>query len=319
MNCFVDYVYKKTVGWERSTAGASTRSWTRAACEVARRACGVVESILRDRATSSQVMRCWPAQRIPEFGPLRSRVGSFMGQYRHLVTSVFDRELGRALQDLVGCPAEGAVHGPWLPRGRGRGTMDTVQTIPRGSRSRSRTPPSGDASSTLPSDSSGRDVGGSTLVAGGTAVVPVASSGTSTCTSGGDAAAGTGGSASALVAGSGALAASTTPGVSSSVLDGGAVAEDGPALPVGGAAGEGLALPAEGLSEPAGDVPVLPVPALQPGGSVAPTGALGGSASLSPATLESSEQAPTGVSSLPTRLPSGVVLVSSSSTSSEEQ
>ena len=28
-NYFVDYVYKKTVGWERSTAGVSTRSWTR--------------------------------------------------------------------------------------------------------------------------------------------------------------------------------------------------------------------------------------------------------------------------------------------------
>ena len=281
------------------------------ACEVARRACGVVERILRDRATSSQVMRCWPAQRIPAFGPLRSRVGSFMGQYRHLVTSVFDRELGRALQDLVGCPAEDAVHGPWLPRGRGRGTMDTAQTIPRGSRSRSRTPPGGDASSTLPSDSSGRDVGGSTLVAGGTAVVPAASSGTSTCTSGGDAAAGTGGSASPLVAGSGAWARSTTPGVSSSVLGGGAVAGDGPALPVGGAASGGLVLPTEGLSEPAGEVPVLPALALLPGGGVA-------------STLESSPQAatsglPTGVSSLPTRLQPGVVLVSSSSTSSEDQ
>ena len=50
------------------------------ACEVARRACGAVERILRVRATSSHVMRCWPAQRIPELGPLRSRVGSFMGQ-----------------------------------------------------------------------------------------------------------------------------------------------------------------------------------------------------------------------------------------------
>ena len=240
------------------------------------------------------------------------------------MTSVFDRELGRALQDLVGCPAEGAVHGPWLPRGRGRGTMDTAQTIPRGSRSRSRTPPGGDARSTLPSDSSCRDVGSSTLVAGGTAVVPVASSGTSTCTSGGDAAAGTGDTASTLVAGSGALAASTTPGVSSSGLEGGVVAADGPALPGWGAAGDGLALPAEGLSETVGVAPALPVPALQPGGSGAPAGVLGGTASLPPAALESSEPAstsslPTGVSSLPTSLTSGVVPVSSSSTSSEEQ
>ena len=294
------------------------------ACDVARRACGVVERILRDRATSSPVMRCWPAQRIPEFGPLRSRVGSFMGQYRHLVTSVFDRELGRALQDLVGCPAEGAVHGPWLPRGRGRGTRDAVRALPRGSRSRSRTPPGGGESSTLsldmgdavpasasPSGMVSRPpadgTSDSVLDAGRAVVVGTSSSGASTCTSGGNTGGDTGDSVTTLAAGPGTSAASDQPGVSSGVLDGGAVAGDGPVLPAGGA------------SVPAADVLPLPVPALRPGEDAStPAGVLGSSTSLSPTTLESSAL-PTGVASSSTRLPSGVVLLSSSSASSEEQ
>ena len=107
------------------------------ATEVARSSCGVVENILRARTLPSSSMRCWPSQRIPPFGPLRSRIGEYMHQYRHLLVSTFDRELGRALRELVGCPEAGEVQGPSLERTR---------TAPRGSRSRSRTPPSSTSS-----------------------------------------------------------------------------------------------------------------------------------------------------------------------------
>ena len=102
------------------------------ATDVARSSCGVVEEILRARTLPSSSMRCWPSQRIPPFGPLRSRIGEYMDQYRHLLVSTFDRELGRALRELVGCPEAGEVHGP---------TLERTRTVPRGSRSRSRTPP----------------------------------------------------------------------------------------------------------------------------------------------------------------------------------
>ena len=103
-----------------------------AAAEDAHRAAECVRRILRDRVVPSPAMRSWPCQRVPPYGPLRTRVGAWMSEYRHVLVQTFDRELGAALYDLLRCPppVPGDV-GPGV--GRGRATRDP----PRGSRSRS--------------------------------------------------------------------------------------------------------------------------------------------------------------------------------------
>ena len=102
----------------------------------AHRAAECVGRILRDRVVPSPAMRSWPCQRVPPYGPLRTRVGAWMSEYRHIPAQTFDRELGAALYDLLRCPppVRGDV-GPGMAVGRGRATRDP----PRGSRSRSPT------------------------------------------------------------------------------------------------------------------------------------------------------------------------------------
>ncbi|OLP92607.1 hypothetical protein AK812_SmicGene25579 [Symbiodinium microadriaticum] len=77
------------------------------ACEVARRACGVVERILRDRATSSQVMRCWPAQRMRSMD-LGSHVAGDVVQWtlprRYLVEAGPAHVLLRVGMQALRCP-----------------------------------------------------------------------------------------------------------------------------------------------------------------------------------------------------------------------
>ena len=63
-----------------------------------------VEAILEDRGRISASMTSWPAVRIPAHGALRSRVASWMNEFRWVVVQAFERELGAALQDLTGCP-----------------------------------------------------------------------------------------------------------------------------------------------------------------------------------------------------------------------
>ena len=103
----------------------------------AQRVMECVRNILRDRVVPSQAMRSWPCQRVPPFGPLRSRIGAWMAEYRWVVVQAFDRELGAALEELLGCPpASREPVGPATPAERGRATREP-RGPPRGSRSRS--------------------------------------------------------------------------------------------------------------------------------------------------------------------------------------
>ena len=107
------------------------------ACVGAQRVMECVRNILRNRVVPSQAMRSWPCQRIPPFGPLRSRIGAWMAEYRWVVVQAFDRELGASLQELLGCPAASREPvGPATPARRGRATREP-RVPPRGSRSRS--------------------------------------------------------------------------------------------------------------------------------------------------------------------------------------
>ena len=90
----------------------------------------------------------FPVVRVPPFGPLRSRVGSYMGEFRYMLLQVLAEECANNLRDELrpGARGPGAGAGDERPdagglgaaTGDGRGRAASCDVLPRGSRSRSR-------------------------------------------------------------------------------------------------------------------------------------------------------------------------------------
>ena len=109
----------------------------------ARLCCEVLEGVLRDRCRPSQYMHSWPAQRVPPWGALRSRVVSWLSEPRNMFLLAFNVEMCSGVLQMSGCPPPGMSQNVMPPSeesspagARGRGTRD----VPRGSCSRSRSP-----------------------------------------------------------------------------------------------------------------------------------------------------------------------------------
>ena len=101
-----------------------------------------VVDVLAARVRPSEAMRSFPCQRIPPHGVLRSRIVAWLAEFRWVVVQAFDRELEEALLELTGCPP-GEAH-VLRPAGDPQlGWQRATRDVPRGSRSRSRSPRDG--------------------------------------------------------------------------------------------------------------------------------------------------------------------------------
>ena len=116
-------------------------------------AVSVIRDILQLRTTPMGCLPYFPAVREPRYGPLRTRVGSYMEEFRYMLLRCLSEEGGLRLRDMVaggprphgGRSAPGAADETVQAMRPGRNTRRARRVsgvVPRGSRSRSRTPPS---------------------------------------------------------------------------------------------------------------------------------------------------------------------------------
>eukprot|EP00439_Symbiodinium_sp_Y106_P071138 s658_g12.t1 len=118
-------------------------------------ALGIVNAmrdILQVRTTPMGCLPHYPAVREPRYGPLRTRVGSYMEEFRYMLLRCLSEEGGLRLRELVaGGPTAGVRAEPGaavetvqaMRSGRNTRRVRRVSgVVPRGSRSRSRTPAS---------------------------------------------------------------------------------------------------------------------------------------------------------------------------------
>ena len=224
-------------------------------------ALGIVNAmrdILQVRTTPMGCLPHYPAVREPRYGPLRTRVGSYMEEFRYMLLRCLSEEGGLRLRELVaGGPTAGVRAEPGaavetvqaMRSGRNTRRVRRVSgVVPRGSRSRSRTPaselemPREDGGDIVTVSSSSSDVGASAAVAG------------------------RGRGAGSGVGSAGPPAVQSGAGVGPGAL---AVLPEPPVLPVLAVLPESTALPERAVLPPRGDSglsepPALPVPAVLP-------------------------------------------------------
>ncbi|CAE7775792.1 unnamed protein product [Symbiodinium sp. CCMP2592] len=156
----------------------------------------VVRDILARRTSTLGCQPYYPATREPRFGPVRSRVGAYMQEFRFLLLRALAEEVALGLQERfrAGPDASGSVAAPLANNVEAgavaaeamRGGRNTrVRRQPRGSRSRSRSPrrpgvreppgllPPGHAGGTSGSSGDARGAPSGPSVVPAQAVVPV--------------------------------------------------------------------------------------------------------------------------------------------------
>ena len=140
-----------------------------------------MRDVLQVRTTPMGRLPHFPAIREPRYGPLRTRVGNYMEEFRFMLLRCLSEEAGLRLRELV---AGGPHIGERAEPGAAAETVQAMRTgrntrrvrrvsrvVPRGSRSRSRTPPSEQGTSreargdVMTVSSSSSDAGASAAVA----------------------------------------------------------------------------------------------------------------------------------------------------------